>query len=38
MKLLWFGLLVFNGLSTLVGYLMPNLVYVYISYDLLADG
>ena len=29
-KKLWFGLVVFYGISTLVGYLMPNPVYTYI--------
>ena len=32
----WFGLFWFYGISTIVGYLMPNPVYTYISniYDL----
>ena len=34
--LIWFGLAWFNGILTIVGYLMPNLVYTYILdiYDL----
>ena len=27
---IWFGLVVFYGISTIVGYLMPNLLYTYI--------
>ena len=27
---LWFGLVRFNGISTIVGYLMPNPVFTYI--------
>ena len=27
--LVWFGLVWFYGISTIVGYLMPNLVYIY---------
>ena len=28
---MWFALVVFYGISTLVGYLIPNLFYTYIS-------
>ena len=30
-KFIWFGLFGFYDISTIVGYLMPNLVYTYIS-------
>ena len=35
--LVWFGLVGFYGISTIVGYLMPNLLYAYILniYDLV---
>ena len=35
--LVWFGLVGFHGISTIVGYLMPNSVYTYVLniYDLL---
>ena len=29
-KYIWFGLVGFYGISTIVGYLMPNLLYTYI--------
>ena len=29
-KYIWFGLVWFYGISTIVGYLMPNLLYIYI--------
>ena len=31
-KYIWFGLVGFYGISTIVGYLMPNPLYTYISY------
>ena len=36
-KYIWFGLVGFYGISTIVGYLMPNPLYTYISniYDLV---
>ena len=36
-KYIGFGLVVFYGISTIVGYLMPNLLYTYILkiYDLV---
>ena len=30
LDLVWFGLVDFNGISTIVGYLMPNPFYTYI--------
>ena len=30
-KYIWFGLVGFYGISTIVGYLMPNPIYTYIS-------
>ena len=30
--LVWFGLVWFYGISTIVGYLMPNPFYTYIKY------
>ena len=37
MKYIWFGLVGFYGISTIVGYLMPNPFYTYISniYDIV---
>ena len=37
---MWFGLVGFYGISTIVGYLMPNPLYTYISniYDLVWFG
>ncbi len=32
MKYIWFGLVWFYGISTIVGYLMPNPLYIYIKY------
>ena len=29
--MIWFGLVWFYGISTIVGYLMPNSLYTYIS-------
>ena len=29
---MWFGLVAFYGISTIVGYLMPNPLYTYIYY------
>ena len=39
-KYIGFGLVRFYGISTIVGYLMPNLLYTYISniYDLVWLG
>ena len=39
-KYIWFGLVGFHGISTIVGYLMPNHLYTYISniYDLVWFG
>ena len=39
-KYIWFGLVVFYGISTIVGYLMPNPLYIYILniYDLVWLG
>ena len=39
-KYIWFGLLGFYGISTIVGYLMPNSLYIYILniYDLVWLG
>ena len=39
-KCIWFGLIGFYGISTIVGYLMPNPLYTYISniYDLFCLG
>ena len=39
-KYIWFGLVWFYGISTIVGYFMPNPVYTYISnmYDLVWLG
>ena len=39
-KYLWFGLVKFNGISTIVGYLMPDHFYTYILdiYDLVCLG
>ena len=39
-KYIWFGLVGFNGISTIVGYLMPNPLYKYILniYDLVGLG
>ena len=39
-KYIWFGLVGFYGISTIVGYLMPNLLYTYILniYDLVWLG
>ena len=39
-KYIWFGLVGFYGISTIVGYLMPNPLYIYISniYDLVWLG
>ena len=39
-KYVWFGLVGFYGISTIVGYLMPNPLYTYISnmYDLVWLG
>ena len=31
-KYIWFGLIGFYGISTIVGYLMPNPLYTYILY------
>ena len=38
--MIWFGLVWFNGISTIIGYLMPNLLYAYILniYDLVWFG
>ena len=38
--MIWFGLVWFYGISTIVGYLMPNPLYTYISniYDLIWFG
>ena len=38
--MIWFGLVWFNGISIIVGYLMPNPLYTYISntYDLVWLG
>ena len=40
LKYIWFGLVGFYGISTIAGYLMPNLVYTYILdiYDLVWLG
>ena len=40
LKLSWFGLVGFYGISTIVGYLMPNPLYTYILniYDLVWLG
>ena len=37
MYITWFGLVWFNGISTIVGYLIPNPLYTYILdiYDLV---
>ena len=32
LDMIWFGLVWFYGISTIVGYLMPNLVYIYKIY------
>ena len=39
-KYIWFGLVWFYGISTIVGYLMPNSLYTYILniYDLVWFG
>ena len=39
-KYIWFGLVGFYGISTLVGYLIPNPIYTYIlnMYDLVWLG
>ena len=39
-KYIWFGLVGFYGISTIVGYLMPNPLYTYIwnKYDLVWLG
>ena len=39
-KYIWFGLIGFYGISTIVGYLMPNPLYTYILnlYDLVGLG
>ena len=39
-KYIWFGLFGFDGISTIVGYLMPNPLYTYILniYDLVLVG
>ena len=39
-KYIWFGLVGFYGISTIVGYLMPNPLYTYILniYDLVGLG
>ena len=29
--LVWFGLVWFHGISTIIGYLMPNSVYTYLA-------
>ena len=36
----WFSLVGFHGISTIVGYLIPNPLYTYISniYDLVGFG
>ena len=38
--MIWFGLVWFYGISTIVGYLMPNPLYTYISniHDLVWFG
>ena len=38
--MIWFGLVWFYGISTVLGYLMPNLLYTYILniYDLVRFG
>ena len=38
--MIWFGLVWFNGISTIVGYLMTNPLYTYIFdvYDLVCLG
>ena len=39
-KYIWFGFVWFYGISTIVGYLMPNLLYTYLLniYDLVSLG
>ena len=39
-KCIWFGLVGFYGISTIIGYLMPNPFYTYILniYDLVGLG
>ena len=40
MYMIWFGSVGFNGISTIIGYLMPNPLYTYILnvYDLVWLG
>ena len=37
-KYIWFSLVWFYGISTIIGYLMPNPLYTYISNTIDLDG